>query len=117
MSFDDLKFGVEVVAGVVVLWLRGLPRPIARLDRAIGDRATEGGGGSRTQDTRRRGDRSALRRPPSPSPRAYRPSIVAAIAAAVAACGARVIHIADTATGHAWAAEGRWLQQTSHRLR
>ena len=40
---------------------------------------------------------------------------VVAIAAAVAAYGFRVIHIADAATGHAWASEGRWLHQTSHR--
>jgi hypothetical protein len=40
---------------------------------------------------------------------------VAAIAAAVAAYGYRVIHIADAGTGHAWAAEGRWRHQTSHR--
>jgi putative copper export protein len=39
---------------------------------------------------------------------------VAAIAAAVAAYGYRVIHIADAGTGHAWAAEGRWRHQTSH---
>ncbi len=40
---------------------------------------------------------------------------VAAIAAAVAAYGYKVVHIADAGTGHAWAAEGRWLHQTSHR--
>jgi len=40
---------------------------------------------------------------------------VAAIAAAVAVYGYRVIHIADAGTGHAWAAEGRWRHQTSHR--
>ena len=40
---------------------------------------------------------------------------VVAIAAAVAAYGFRVVHIEDAATGNAWAAEGRWLHQTSHR--
>jgi di/tricarboxylate transporter len=39
---------------------------------------------------------------------------VVAIAAAVAAYGVRVVHIEDAATGSAWAAEGRWLHQTSH---
>jgi hypothetical protein len=42
---------------------------------------------------------------------------VVAIAAAVAACGFKVVHIADAATGHAWASEGRWIHQTSHRTR
>jgi hypothetical protein len=40
---------------------------------------------------------------------------VAAIAAAVATFGYRVVHIADGASGHAWASEGRWMHQTSHR--
>jgi hypothetical protein len=39
---------------------------------------------------------------------------VAAIAAAVAACGHRVVHI-DPAGGTAWVSEGRWIHQTSHR--
>jgi hypothetical protein len=39
---------------------------------------------------------------------------VVAIAAAVAAYGFKVVHIADAATGHAWASEGRWMHQTSH---
>ncbi|RAI16877.1 hypothetical protein, partial [Rhodoblastus acidophilus] len=58
---------------------------------------------------------------PAPAPAAPRveaPGVpahhVAAIAAAVAACGYRVVHIADAGAGHAWAAEGRWLHQTSH---
>lgn len=40
---------------------------------------------------------------------------IAAIAAAVAAFGFRVIHIDDQA-GHAWASEGRWMHQTSHQV-
>jgi len=40
---------------------------------------------------------------------------VAAIAAAVAASGYRVVHIADPASGSAWVSEGRWIHQTSHR--
>ena len=41
---------------------------------------------------------------------------VAAIAAAVGAIGAQaVVHIAVAGTASAWAVEGRWLQQTSHR--
>jgi hypothetical protein len=41
---------------------------------------------------------------------------IAVIAAAVAAYGFRVVHIADHATGHAWASEGRWMHQTSHQV-
>ncbi|RBP17534.1 oxaloacetate decarboxylase gamma subunit [Roseiarcus fermentans] len=40
---------------------------------------------------------------------------VVAIAAAVAAYGFRVVHIEDAATGNAWASEGRWQHQMSHR--
>ena len=43
------------------------------------------------------------------------PDHVVAIAAAVAACGYRVVHIADPAGGSAWVSEGRWIHQTSHR--
>ncbi len=43
----------------------------------------------------------------------------AVIAAAVyALLGAtRVVHIEDAGAGRRWAAEGRWMHQTSHRLR
>ena len=41
---------------------------------------------------------------------------VAAISAAVAMMGGtRVVRIEDNATGQAWAFEGRWQHQTSHR--
>lgn len=40
---------------------------------------------------------------------------VVAITAAVAASGYRVVHIADPASGSAWASEGRRIHQTSHR--
>ncbi|TBW33567.1 hypothetical protein EYW49_19995 [Siculibacillus lacustris] len=42
---------------------------------------------------------------------------VAAIAAAVAviAEGHKVVFIEDSNIGHAWASEGRWMHQTSHR--
>ena len=44
------------------------------------------------------------------------PEHVAAISAAVAMMGAaRVVLIEDHASGQAWATEGRWQQQTSHR--
>ncbi len=50
-----------------------------------------------------------------PEPEGVPADHVVAIAAAVAAYGYRVVHIEDAATGNAWAAEGRWLHQTSHR--
>ena len=40
---------------------------------------------------------------------------VVAIAAAVAAYGYRVVHIEDAPSAHAWASEGRWQHQMSHR--
>jgi len=48
-------------------------------------------------------------------PDGVRADHVVAIAAAVAACGYKVVHIADPGSGSAWASEGRWIHQTSHR--
>jgi hypothetical protein len=42
---------------------------------------------------------------------------LAAIAGAVAALGDFHIVLIQEASGHTWANEGRWLHQTSHRLR
>jgi hypothetical protein len=44
---------------------------------------------------------------------------IAVIAAAVYAMSScyRVVHIDDAGMSHRWAAEGRWMHQTSHRLR
>lgn len=52
-----------------------------------------------------------------PAPGAIPAEHVAAIAAAVAALGGgmRLVTIDDPAQGHAWALEGRWMHQTSHR--
>nr|WP_294562424.1 hypothetical protein [uncultured Rhodopila sp.] len=46
-----------------------------------------------------------------------RPDDIVVIAAAVhAMMGAhRIVHLESTQTGQTWAAEGRWLHQTSHR--
>nr|WP_294529307.1 hypothetical protein [uncultured Rhodopila sp.] len=45
------------------------------------------------------------------------PDDIVAIAAAVhAMMGAhRIVHLESTRTGQTWAAEGRWMHQTSHR--
>jgi hypothetical protein len=51
----------------------------------------------------------------APAPEGVPADHVVAIAAAVAAIGYRVVHIDDSASGAAWASEGRWQHQTSHR--
>ena len=58
--------------------------------------------------------KSALSRPVAADASGVPAEHVAAIAAAVATYRYRVVHIADTGSGHAWAAEGRWMHQTSH---
>jgi hypothetical protein len=62
--------------------------------------------------------RAARRVAPAPAPPAgpseeERAAIFAAVAA-VCAGPHRIVHIADTATGHAWVAEGRARQHASH---
>jgi cytoskeletal protein RodZ len=54
---------------------------------------------------------------PASSPDAIPAAHIAAIAAAVAAIdGAHaIVHIGVAGAASAWAVEGRWLQQTSHR--
>lgn len=51
----------------------------------------------------------------APEPAGVPADHVAAISAAVAAIGARIVHIEDATTDNAWAAEGRWMHQMSHR--
>lgn len=85
----------------------------------------------RSEIERQAREAAAMRSSATPAPPAARPIPVAqapsgedipahhlvAIAAAVAAMGDfHVIMIGD-APGHTWANEGRWLHQTSHRLR
>ena len=51
----------------------------------------------------------------APAPDGIPADHLVVIAAAVAACGFRVVHIEDAAAGNAWATEGRWQHQMSHR--
>jgi hypothetical protein len=110
----DLKFALEAAVAVVVLWFA-----VTRLVRFLS--------WVEQSEIARQAAEAAERKKPASRPVA--PAVapaaapehdgipahhVAAIAAAVAACGYRVAHIADPRTGSAWATEGRWLQQTSH---
>jgi Na+-transporting methylmalonyl-CoA/oxaloacetate decarboxylase gamma subunit len=107
---------IGVIAALVVLWLavRYLGRFLSWVERSeIARQKAE----AAAEAARRKSAASpaaasvAAPREPEGVPADH----VVAIAAAVAAYGFRVIHIADAATGNAWASEGRWLHQTSHR--
>lgn len=71
------------------------------------------------QKAEAKAEREAARAAPAPAAAqdAIPAAHVAAIAGAVAAMGGglRLVMIEDPAAGHNWAAEGRWLHQTSHR--
>jgi len=115
MTFETLKFALEVIAALGVLWFAVLylSRFLSWVERS---------------EIARQKAEAELKKI---APRAAAPATVAleregehggvpvhhvaAIAAAVAAYGYRVVHIADAGTGNTWAAEGRWLHQTSHR--
>jgi hypothetical protein len=115
MTFETLKFALGVIAALGVLWFA-----VVYLSRFLS--------WVEQSEIARQKAEAELKKA---APRAAAPAKVAreldtelnglpahhvaAIAAAVAAYGYRVIHIADAGTGHAWAAEGRWQHQTSHR--
>lgn len=107
---DDLKFALVAVAAAVALWFA-----VTRLIRFLS-------WVEKSEIARQAAESAARKKTPSgaaPAPVAAENTgipahHVAAIAAAVAACGYRVAHIADPRTGSAWAAEGRRLLQTSH---
>lgn len=76
----------------------------------------------RSEIARQAAEAERVARAPAPAapvaaPRGGIPAAhVAAISAAVAMMGGtRVVRIEDNATGQAWAFEGRWQHQTSHR--
>ncbi|MBB4197299.1 hypothetical protein CCR94_17065 [Rhodoblastus sphagnicola] len=111
MTFETLKFAFGVVAALFVLWFA-----LSRLGRFLS--WVERSEIARQQAEAERGNKAA---PPAaaPAPVARETDGIPAhhvvvIAAAVAAYGYRVVHIADAGAGHAWAAEGRWRHQTSH---
>jgi hypothetical protein len=113
MTFESLKFALEVIAALGVLWFAVLY--LSRFLSWV----------ERSEIARQKAEaelKKAAPRAAAPAPIARERDSggvpahhVAAIAAAVAAYGYKVVHIADAPTGSAWAAEGRWLHQTSHR--
>ncbi len=111
MTFETLTYGLGAVVAVVVVgfamvylgrffsWIER--SEIARQEaEAVAERKKKSASGRAAAE---------------PEPEGVSAHHIAAIAAAVAACGYRVVHIAAHPTGHAWASEGRWMHQTSHR--
>jgi hypothetical protein len=97
-----------------VLWLalRYIGRGLVWIERAeIARQKAE------AAEERKRKSAATQARQAAQAPEGVPPHHVAAIAAAVATYGYRVVHIAEDASGRAWAAEGRWMHQTSHRRR
>ena len=114
MTLETLKFGLEAVAALAVLWfvLRYIGRGLSWIERAeIARQKAE------TEHERNRKSAATQAKQAAQAPEGIPPHHVAAIAAAVATYGYRVVHIAEDASGRAWAAEGRWMHQTSHRRR
>ncbi len=113
MTFETLMFGLVAVVAILVLWqaVRYLARFLTWIERSeIARQQAE------AEAERARKSAAVLSRPAAAEePEGVPADHVAAIAAAVATYGYRVVHIADTASGHAWASEGRWMHQTSHR--
>jgi hypothetical protein len=105
MDVDSLKLALGAVVAVAALWFA-----ITRLARFLS-------WVEQSEIARQEAEKAGAVAPGAapPAPEGVPPHHVAAIAAAVAACGYRVVHIADAGAGHAWAAEGRRLHQTSHR--
>jgi len=116
MSFETLKFGFGAIVVLVVVWqaLKYLGRFLSWVERS--------------EITRQKAEAAEAAARKKAAPAAVAPvravaaqpgdipaDHVAAIAAAVAAYGFKVVHIADATSGHAWAAEGRLMHQTSHR--
>jgi len=110
MDADSLKLTLEVLAGAVVLWFA-----VTRLVRFL-SWVEESEIARQAAEAAEAAARKKARAAPAVTPDhvGIPAHHVAAIAAAVAACGYRVAHIADPRTGSAWASEGRRLHQTSH---
>ena len=118
---ETLKFAIGAIVVVAVLWqaLKYLGRFLSWVERSeIARQKAEA-----AEEAARK--KAAAAKSVSAAPAAGRREAasqtmgvpadhVVAIAAAVAAYGVRVVHIEDAATGSVWAAEGRWLHQTSH---
>jgi hypothetical protein len=114
MTFETIKFGLGAIVAIIVLWFAMvyLGRFLSWIERSEIERQKA----EALEEAERKNDAARSAAPAlAPGLEGVPAHHVAVIAAAVAALGYRVAHIADTTTGHAWAAEGRWMHQTSHR--
>ena len=110
---ETLKFALGAIVVVAVLWLAltRLGRFLSWVERSeIARQKAEA-----AEEAAQKKAPGALAAIAAPELEGVPADHLVAIAAAVAAYGFRVVHIDDAAAGHAWAAEGRWLHQTSHR--
>jgi hypothetical protein len=113
MNFDTLTTILAVICGGAFLWWGAikLGRFLSWIERSEIAR----------QEAEAAAQRSRKAPAPAPAlmshPDAIPAAHVAAIAAAVGAIGGAhaIVHISLAGTASAWVAEGRWLQQTSHR--
>ena len=114
MIFEMIKIGFGAIAAVVVLGFAVVyvGRFLSWVERS--EIARQKAEAAAEAERKKTGAPVAERAVAAPELDGVPPHHVVAIAAAVATCGYRVIHIADQSTGHAWTSEGRWLHQTSH---
>jgi hypothetical protein len=115
MTYETLKFWLGAIIAVVVLWqaVVYLGRFLSWVERS--EIARQKAEAKEEAQRKQAASRAAAPVARVPAPDGVPADHIVAIAAAVAAYGFRVVHIEDAATGHAWAAEGRWMHQTSHR--
>jgi hypothetical protein len=115
MTFETLKFALGVIAALGALWFAVLylSRFLSWVERS--EIARQKAEAELKKAVPRAAAPTKVAREREGEHGGVPAHHVAAIAAAVAAYGYRVVHIADAGTGNAWAAEGRWLHQTSHR--
>ena len=112
ISFEATRDLFAIVGVVATLWLAltWLGRGLGWIERAEIAR-------QKAEEQAARASAPARAAAIVPASGAIPAEHVAAIAAAVAALGGgmRLVTIDDPAQGHAWALEGRWMHQTSHR--
>lgn len=112
VSFDTVRDVFAVIGFGYCLWraLAWIGRGLGWIERSEIER-------QKAEAASERQARAAAPPQAAPAPSAVPPEHVAAIAAAVSAMGGglRLVMIDDPVAGHAWAAEGRWMHQTSHR--
>lgn len=112
MSFETLVYGLGAIVALIALWqaARYVGRFLTWIEHAeIARQQAE------MAEERKRRNAAASRPADGGHADGVPADHVAAIAAAVAALGYQVVHIADGANGHAWALEGRRMHQMSHR--